>query len=51
MVYASFPNEFKTNIITKEKNQIEIPAGSDYYIKFNSQQKKRRISTSFNWFI
>ena len=40
MVYASFSNELKTNIISKEKCQIEILANSDYYIKFNSQQKK-----------
>ncbi|MCJ2513949.1 MAG: hypothetical protein LN408_05875, partial [Candidatus Thermoplasmatota archaeon] len=40
MVYASFSNELKTNIISKEKCQIEILSNSDYYIKFNSQQKK-----------
>jgi len=40
MAYASFPNKLKTNIITQEKYQIEIPAGSDYYLKFNSEQKK-----------
>lgn len=39
MAFASIPNKLNTNIIENEKNQIEIPAGSDYYIKFNSQQK------------
>jgi hypothetical protein len=40
IVYASYIGNSKTYMVTKVKNQIEIPAGSDYYIKFNSLNKK-----------
>ena len=39
MVYASKTNNLNSNIFAKEKNQIEIPANSDYYIRFNSEKK------------
>jgi len=40
IVFASDISNSNTNIFSKIKNQIEIPAGSDYYIKFNSEEKK-----------
>jgi len=40
ITYASYIGNSKTYMVTKVKNQIEIPAGSDYYIKFNSLNKK-----------